>query len=383
MIVSLTQRDVERLLTDPSIDARADTARKIAEDFQDQTFSPEQREMALQIFEIMARDAEIRVRMALSEHLTECPDIPRDIAMALAQDVDAVAVPFLEFSDALSDADLIEIIRSVGDAKQCAVARRPSVSSELAESLVEQGSERVVTTLMNNEGATVTEETLDLALDRYAQSEAVSGAVTRRPGLPVHIAERLVNQVSESLERHLANRQSLSPDVTSDLILQVRERATLGLIDPRFGIGDAEQLVRSLEENGRLTGSIILRALCFGDIGFFEAALARLAWVPLANARILVHDANRRGIQGLWDKAGMPKALFPAVVVGIEIVAEMGYDGEAHDRERFRRRMLERVLTQCEGTDPSKPRIDPENLEYLLRKLGDLSGEDTLRRAVN
>ena len=134
--MSLTQRDVERLLTDPSIDARADTARKIAEDFQDQTFSSEQREMALQIFEIMAKDAEIRVRMALSEHLKECPDIPRDIAMALAQDVDAVAVPFLEFSDALSDADLIEIIRSVGDAKQCAVARRPSVSSELAESLV-------------------------------------------------------------------------------------------------------------------------------------------------------------------------------------------------------------------------------------------------------
>lgn len=383
MIVSLTQRDVERLLTDPSVDARADTVRKIAEDFQDQSFSLEQREMALQIFEIMTKDAEIRVRMALSEHLKECPDIPRDIAMALAQDVDAVAVPFLEFSEALSDADLIEIIRSVGDVKQCAVARRPSVSSELAESLVEQGSERVVTTLMNNEGATVTEETLGLALDRYAQSEAVSGAVTRRPGLPVHIAERLVNQVSESLERHLANRQSLSPDLTSDLILQVRERATLGLIDPRFGIGDAEQLVRSLEENGRLTGSIILRALCFGDIGFFEAALARLARVPLANARILVHDANRRGIEGLWDKAGMPKALFPAVVVGIEIVAEMGYDGEAHDRERFRRRMLERVLTQCEGTDPSKPRIDPENLEYLLRKLGDLSGEDTLRRAVN
>ncbi|MCZ6849315.1 MAG: DUF2336 domain-containing protein [Alphaproteobacteria bacterium] len=381
--MSLTQRDVERLLTDPSVDARADTVRKIAEDFQDQSFSPEQREMALQIFEIMTKDAEIRVRMALSEHLKECPDIPRDIAMALAQDVDAVAVPFLEFSEALSDADLIEIIRSVGDVKQCAVARRPSVSSELAESLVEQGSERVVTTLMNNEGATVTEETLGLALDRYAQSEAVSGAVTRRPGLPVHIAERLVNQVSESLERHLANRQSLSPDLTSDLILQVRERATLGLIDPRFGIGDAEQLVRSLEENGRLTGSIILRALCFGDIGFFEAALARLARVPLANARILVHDANRRGIEGLWDKAGMPKALFPAVVVGIEIVAEMGYDGEAHDRERFRRRMLERVLTQCEGTDPSKPRIDPENLEYLLRKLGDLSGEDTLRRAVN
>lgn len=383
MIVNLTKRDVERLLTDPSVDARADTARKIAEDYQDQVFSPEQREMALQIFEIMVKDAEIRVRMALSEHLKECPDIPRDIALALAQDVDAVAVPFLEFSDALSDADLIEIIRSQGDAKQFAVARRPTVSSELAESLVEVGSERVVTTLMNNKGATLTEESLELALDRYAQSEAVSSSVTRRPGLPVQIAERLVNQVSESLQRHLSNRQDLSPDLTSDLILQVRERATLGLIDPRFSIGDAAQLVRSLEENGRLTGSIILRALCFGDIDFFEAALARLAKVPLTNAQVLVHDATRRGIQALWQKAGMPKSLFPAVSVGMEVVTEMGYDGEAHDRERFRRRMLERVLTQCEGTDPNKPRIDPDNLEYLLRKLSDLSGEDTLRRAVN
>ena len=88
MIVNLTKRDVEQLLTNPSPEARADTARKIAEDFQDEAFSPEQREMALQIFEIMAKDAEIRVRMALSEHLKECPDIPHDIAMALAQDVE-------------------------------------------------------------------------------------------------------------------------------------------------------------------------------------------------------------------------------------------------------------------------------------------------------
>jgi uncharacterized protein (DUF2336 family) len=383
MIVNLTKKDVERLLTDPSADVRADTARKMAEDFQDEAFSPEQRDMALQIFEIMAKDAEVRVRMALSEHLKECSDIPRDIALALAQDVDDVAVPFLEFTDALSDADLIEIIQSVGDAKQFAVARRSSVSSELAESLVEVGSEQVVTTLLSNEGAAVTEKTLEVALDRYAQSDAVSTSVTHRPGLPVHIAERLVNMVSENLARHLGNHQSLSPDITSDLVLQVRERAMLGLVDPRFGSGDAEKLVRSLDENGRLTGSIILRALCFGDIGFFEAALARLAGVPLTNAQILVHDVTRRGIQALWDKAGMPKGLFPAVAVGMEIVAEMGYDGEAHDRERFRRRMLERVLTQCEGTDPSKPRIDSDNLEYLLRKLGDLSGENTLRHAIN
>lgn len=383
MIVSLTKRDVERLLVDPSAEARADTARKIAEDFQDKTFTPEQREMALQIFEIMARDAEVRVRQALAEHLKECADIPRDIAMALARDVDAVAIPFLEVSKALSDEDLIEIIRSVGEAKQCAVARREAVSSSVSEALVMVGNERVVTTLMSNRTAEVSEETLELALDRFPESDAVSTSVTRRPGLPVHIAERLVNMVSENLKRHLAGTQSLSSDVTSDLIIQVRERATLGLVDPRFGIGDAEQLVRSLEENGRLSGSIILRSLCIGDLSFFEAALARLAKVPLINAQILVHDETHRGLQAIWEKAGMPESLYPAVVVGMEVAGEMGYDGEAHDRERFRRRMLERVLTQCESGESGELKIDEENLEYLLRKLGDVSGENTLRRAVN
>lgn len=383
MIVSLTKQDVERLLVDPSAEARADTARKIAEDYQDEAFTPEQREMALQIFGIMARDAEVRVRAALSEHLKECPDIPRDIAMALAQDVDSVAIPFLEVSKALSDADLIEIIRSVGDAKQCAIARRDSLSGQVSETLVEVGSETVVTTLMNNETATVNEESLELALDRFPDSDPVSTSVTRRPGLPVQIAERLVNMVSENLKRHLSGTQALSADVTSDLIMQVRERATLGLVDPRFGIGDAEQLVRSLDENGRLTGSIILRSLCIGDLFFFEAALARLARIPLINAQVLVHDDTHRGLQAIWEKAGMPKGMFPAVLIGMEVAEEMGYDGEPHDRERFRRRMLERVLTQCEGTDPDHPKIDSENLDYLLRKLGDVSGEDTLRPAFN
>ena len=50
MIVSLTKQDVERLLVDPSAEARADTARKIAEDYQDEAFTPEQREMVEEVF---------------------------------------------------------------------------------------------------------------------------------------------------------------------------------------------------------------------------------------------------------------------------------------------------------------------------------------------
>ena len=58
----------------------------------------------------MIKDAEVRVREALAQNLKENPDLPHDVALSLAQDVDQVALPILQFSDVLTDDDLIEII---------------------------------------------------------------------------------------------------------------------------------------------------------------------------------------------------------------------------------------------------------------------------------
>ncbi len=45
---------------------------------------------------------------------------------------------------------------------------------------------------------------------------------------------------------------------------------------------------------------------------------------------------------------------------------ETEYDGEENDRERFRRRMIERILTQVENPDLD---MDEENIDYLLTKI--------------
>ena len=105
---TLTQDDVARLLTDPSAQTRAETAAKIAQDFGADRLTPEEREMAQEIFRIMAKDAEVRVREALSFNLKENSAIPHEVAKAFAQDVDLVALPILQFSEVLTDEDLIE-----------------------------------------------------------------------------------------------------------------------------------------------------------------------------------------------------------------------------------------------------------------------------------
>jgi len=106
----LKEEDVARLLANPSGETRADIAGKIAA--QHANLSVGERKMAEDIFRVMCKDAEVRVREALSRQLKENPLVPHDVALALAKDVDAVSLPMLQFSDVLSDEDLVEIVKS-------------------------------------------------------------------------------------------------------------------------------------------------------------------------------------------------------------------------------------------------------------------------------
>ncbi len=373
---TLSREDVTRLLTDPSADMRAETAAKIAQDFDTDRMTPEEREMAQEIFRLMAKDAEVRVREALSLNLKENSAVPHEVAKALAQDVDSVALPILQFSDVLTDEDLIEIVRSPDAGKQAAIAKRSTVSESVSTALVDTGNEDVVTSLIANEGAEITEQSLRKVVEDFGDHEAMQDAMIHRPRLPVTIAERLVTMVSESWKDELVKRHELSASLATDLVLQSRERATISL-STESDEDELDGLVRQMRERGRLTPSIILRALCMGGLRFFEAAVAELARVPVVNVRSLIHDSGALGLRAAFDKAGLPASQFPAVRAAMDVARETEYDGGENDRERYSRRMIERILTQYGDLGVE---FDSDDLEYLLTKMGQLP-PDTLNAA--
>ena len=98
MTAKLSKNDVERLLSDPSPDARAEAAAKIATHYDAAAdFGEQEKKLAEEIFSIMCKDAEERVRMALSANLKEYPFLPHEIALTLANDVETVSKPILAF----------------------------------------------------------------------------------------------------------------------------------------------------------------------------------------------------------------------------------------------------------------------------------------------
>lgn len=367
----LTEQDVERLLADPSADVRAETAAKIAIGFDSGELTAKERRLAEEIFRVMVKDAEVRVRAALAENLKESLAVPHDVAVSLARDVDSVALPVLESSEVLTDRDLVEIIRGQGVAKQRAIATRKSVSEAVSEALVDAGDETALTRLVANPGAEISEGALGRVVDAFGDGADVQEAMVGRPWLPVTIAERLVTLVSEHLKEELAARHELPAALATDLILRSRERATITL-STESDEGDVEVLVKQLRENGRLSASIVLRALCMGDVRFFEAALAELAGVSLMSTRKLIHDSGFLGLQGIYEQARLPAAQLTAVRAAVDVLRETDYDGRAHDRERFSRRLIERVLTHY---DDLGVEFESDDLEYLLAKMNELPAE--------
>jgi len=361
----LSQRDVERLLSDPSPTSRADLAAKIARQFDGVELTDGERRLAEDIIRLMARDAVTRVRQSLAENLKASPGLPRDVALALARDVEEVAIPILSVSQVLTDTDLIEIVRSGTDLKHEAIARRSGVSADVANELIDKGSENAVAALVANETAELGENTLNKVIDRFGQSERVQEPLVHRSALPMTVAERLVAVVSEKLREHLAASAALPEQTAADLILRSRERATVSLLVGQNDEGELERLISQLSQTGRLTPSLVVRAVCTGDIDFFEAAMAELADIPVANARMLIHDAGRLGLKSVYERAHMPAALLPACRIAVDVAHETPFDGEEGDRERHRRRMIERILTQYED-------LASDDLDYLLVKLGDL-----------
>ncbi len=368
-MAGLSIEDVNRLAQDPSPATRAGTAAKLAQQFSTAHFTEGELKLAEQIFRVMVRDAEVRVREALSANLKHNPLLPHDVAMALAKDVDSVALPVLSASEVLTTEDLVQIVRSQNSPQRLdAIAGRREVAAPVSAAIVDVGNENVVAKLLANPGAEIAEPTLHKVVDKFGHSEAIQNPLVHRQVLPVTVAERLVTHVAEHLRAHLLSNHKISADLALDIVLQSRERATVGIA---MGVSEAglAALVGQLKEGKRLTGSLALRAICMGNTRFFEHAVAALAGIPVGNARVLIHDPGHRGLVTVWAKAKLPESYLPAVKAALDVVAQTELDGLELDPERYSRRIIERVLTQYETLGVE---FNDDDLEYLLAKVHQL-----------
>ena len=358
----LTEQDIHRLMKGDTPEQRASVAHRLCRRIALDVLSDDERAYAEEIMAILADDAADLVRRTLSVTLRNSPILPREIALKLAQDIEAVAIPVLQDSPVFTEDDLIELVLSVTAAKQAAIAARDNVSVTLTEVISEHGAVEAVRALASNTSAEFSDRAYDDTLRRFGSDEIVQRGLIRREYIPTHIAEKMVSLVSGQLFDMLVNRHELPAQMAIDLAAGARERATIDLVEQAGRSHDLPRFVGQLNLNGRLSHSLIMRALCCGQMPFVEHALAELSGVGHQRVWLMIHDAGPLGLQAVFDRAGLPRKMLPAFKAAVNVYHETTYDGGPNDRARFRARMIERVLTQFQA-------IPKEDLEYLLEKL--------------
>ena len=292
MASPLTQADVARLLAEPSASARAEVADKLAREIDSTALTQAELRIAHDIVRIMAQDAELAVRRALSQSLRSARHLPHDVALRLANDVEAVALPILVDAPVLTDADLIALVSHGSAHKQEAIAGRTDVSEPVADVLVARGSEAAVAALMGNAGAV-----LGLAFSpdgryiAYGGSDGTARVWIVGPGveqmnLRAHIAP--VESVRFSPDgRRLATCCPESGTVKVWDLTRHPEYSTLGRTGGFLGEVDVWDLLRGTGgPRADRTGPGAVSAVCYADrwsdLGNAERRAGRAAGVVRA-----------------------------------------------------------------------------------------------------
>ena len=362
----LNKQDVINLAALPNSQNKAIIADKLGISYGNNSLSAAEKSLAEDIFRLMIKDTEIRVREALSNSLKKCVNLPNDIVKTIITDKDSVAVPFLQYYSSLSSDDLIKILKISAPQKQKAIAKRKDIPLNVSQYIAEECIKEVVEELVANEKTQINEQLFNIIINKYSQDEDINQRIVYRSEIPPTIAEKIVDKLSNKLKTYLLLNHNLPKDLVSNLVEDVKERITLSISEEYSTDNKIEELVRQLYKANRLSSGMVVRAICLGDIKFFEYALVYLSETPIAEVRkILFNPQADFMVRNLLRKALLPKSVFPAIFSALKIINEIKFDCETPSRKDFGHKVIERILSLIRNNED----LNNDDINYLLSKI--------------
>lgn len=352
---------------------RAEATRALARAWLISDLSEDDRAAAEGALLMLLDDRSPLVRQAMAEVFARSAKAPAAIVQALSLDQASVALPVLEHSPLLIDADLVDIIATGDSEMQCAIARRVNLPAPVCAAIAEVGSAAAALELIENAFAELAPFSRDRIVERHGHLAAIREAMLVLGDLPAATQVALVAKLSDTLARFVVARNWLSADRAGRIADDARDRSTINIAARSRG-DDMRGLVRHLRATGQLTAGLILRALLSGNLELFDSALAELSGLSQARVSALLHDDGGASLQALLQRAGLPVSTFAAFRVALEVSRETGCVDTLAGAAGLRRRMVERVLTHC-----ATERHVAEPLLILLRRFATEAAREEAR----
>jgi uncharacterized protein (DUF2336 family) len=252
----------------------------------------------------LALDEVLKVRMALSSALKDRTDAPPQVAGQLARDIEReVSEPILRFCVALSDDDLLDILKShpASWAVQ-AIASRPQIAAPVSQAVIDTEDVPAGVILMNNVGADISIETLKDIVEKSKHYPEWQKPIAMKKTLTAELAKELAEFVDLSIRNVLLERTDFDVDMMEDVAGIVQRRIDfMG----QGGEGSVEDRVLRFYQSGKLNDDILNDALSMRDKDFVIVGLAALLNIRRAEVDKIMAMGAAKPIVAMCWKAGV------------------------------------------------------------------------------
>ena len=309
--------ELVELAKQPSSQRRRDLLREVTDVFfVEKVDSPAQAAEFDAILQNLSAKMEEAVRIELAQRFASSPDAPRGLIRMLAMDSAAVARPVLERSEALSETDLLDVVRNRGQEHLRAVSSRADLSERLTDAIVESADDDTLNVLARNDGALLSRASHEVLVDRAAQNPDLQEAVVQRASLPPDLLNEMYFTVEARLRATiLARNDSLDPKALEQALQTSRKRlaAQSGALPADYF--EAEEHVRDLLARDALTPPVLVKMLRAGEKTRFVLALSESTGVDFNTARRVMDRQDLDALAILCKAADFDRTLFTTFVI--------------------------------------------------------------------
>ncbi len=102
----------------------------------------------------------------------------------------------------------------------------------------------------------------------------------------------------------------------------------------------------------------------------------QLSQMPRQRVYAIVQDRGTSGFHALYKRCGLPQSAYPAFKAALDVLAENEPEEIAPGQLHFSRRMLEKVITRYQASNPD----DTDHLMLLVRRFAAEAAREEARR---
>lgn len=327
---------LDSLSKDEQPAARAELTAAVTE-LLEMDLSPREGELVADVLISLMRQAERDMRQVLAERLAIMDDVPLRLVLQMANDDIEVAGSVLSKNTVLSDLDLIYIIKGKGADHWKHIAKRPEMSDQIINILVDTGEKATVQNLVENQKITLTEYAIDVAADMACKDQVLAKPLLQREEVSEDIAKRIYQHVGQALKTHIIESYALEMDGSvADLVDDVIDEFVEAAGDLKYIIPSSSMLSAAERhmEKGLLTVKMMIGSLRRGQIQAFIAQFSQFTGMSPETVAEVLTQSSGQGLAVTCRAFDVAKADFMSIFLLTNRIRSEGKMVDLKDMEK-------------------------------------------------